>query len=132
MARSDTGRLPYHGIVVEARAATTHGDARCYRLSSGGATGYPDAGGDIDGAIAVFTNTNGSPDPVEVVIPAIPGGMATLESAAAFSAGDLLATTADGRVQLKTAGQIAVARALESVTGAGQIVKVAWTSGRSA
>lgn len=132
MARTYTDRLPYDGIVVESRAAGTHGDARCYRRSSGGGTGYPAAGGDIDGVIAVFTNTNGSPDPIEVVIPAIPGGMATLESAGAFAFNDELATTADGRVKLKTAGEIAIARAIEAASGAGVIVKCVWTSGRSA
>lgn len=131
MARPLSSRYPNDHPAIDAMQNSGIADGRCYVRSSGGAYGYPLAGGDVDGAMMHMVNSPGFPTN-EISFHAIPGALITLESAAAFSAGDLLATTSDGRVQAKATGQIAIARALDVATGAGQIVKCVWSSGRSA
>lgn len=79
----------------------------------------PDLGGDIDGVkIGGYA------------IMAVPGFMEVVEASAAFAAGTILATIADGRVRTKGAGELGVMRALEASSGAGYRILAVFTSGR--
>lgn len=128
MARPYTGSVECPAIASPASSGIA--DGRCFVRGTGGSWDYPAAGADVDGAMAIYTE-NGAPFG-EVAFSATPGGLVVLESALAFSAGAELSTTADGRVKAKGAGEIAVARALESAAGAGEFRKCVWTSGRAA
>jgi hypothetical protein len=104
-------------------------DARCFRLTGFNSGSFPAAGSDVDG-VTVIRNSSGAKPPVSFyLIPASPGWVVQVESAASFSNGVPLETLADGRVQAVGSGK-AVLRALESSSGAGSLVWAVFTSGR--
>ena len=131
MARPYPGRSPNYSPVVDNPVPSGIADARCYILSSGGAYAYPVAGADVHGAMA-HLDIGFNSIYRECAHAALPGSLVTIESAAAFSVGAELSVTAEGRVKPKGTGEIAVAVALESAAGSGQIRKCVWTSGRRA
>ena len=107
-------------IDLLAASALTAPKGIALKLTSSGAA-LPSAGGDIVG-IAIISNPDTVPagDRVDVQIKDI--GLWT--AGGTFDAGDLLATDAAGKAVKATAGDIAVARALEGAGAAGDLVKV--------
>jgi hypothetical protein len=117
----------YNDTAAAGSPPSSYPDARCYVCNDAAVFGSPTAptlGGDIDGV--VFQITGGGC----MLIGAVPGNRCTVEAAAAFASGTILATLADGRVRTKGAGEIGVMIALEASAGAGSIVWAKFTSGR--
>ena len=99
------------------RIASDLPDARCCRLTSPLSAGAPQAGGPIDGVIALFIE-----DPRKVYFQAHRGRRVQVETAAAVTAGQMLRTDADGRVRFATGDDVRVLRALETAAGPGVLV----------
>jgi hypothetical protein len=95
------------------------------------------AGGDVDGVGGPqqsHHDEDGNPiiDPTTLLVFAIPGLPVLVEAGAAFSAGQGLKTDAQGRAVPNTSGSVAVLRALEGASAAGDLVLAVFTSGRAA
>lgn len=91
-------------------------------------TSTPSAGGPVDGFSGGDYGESGTDGPPN----AHPRAVFRMDTGGSFSAGDDLATDGSGRAVAASSGDVVVARALESSSGAGDTAWCTWAGQRIA